>query len=62
MKAIVNGRLVFPDRITVGNILIDGKRIIASGDIPVPAGAEIIDAKGLYVGPGFVDQHSHGYQ
>lgn len=62
MKAIVNGKLVFPDRITAGNILIDGERIIASGDIPVPAGAEIIDAKGLYVGPGFVDQHSHGYQ
>lgn len=62
MKAIVNGQLVFPDRITAGNILIDGERIIASGGIPVPAGAEIIDAKGLYVGPGFIDQHSHGYQ
>lgn len=61
MKAIVNGKLVFPDRITEGTLLIDGERIVAAGDVKVPDGAEIIDAKGLYVGPGFVDQHSHGY-
>ena len=26
---------------------------------PIPEDCEIIDAKGLYVGPGFVDIHSH---
>lgn len=62
MKAIVNGKLVFPDRITEGNILIDGDRIIASGDVAVPAEAETIDAKGLYVGPGLFDEHVHGYK
>lgn len=62
MKAIVNGKLVFPDRITEGNILIDGGRIVASGNVKVPEDAEIIDAHGLYVGPGLIDQHSHGYQ
>ena len=62
MKAIVNGKLVFPDRITDGVLLIDGERIIASGDCAVPEGAEIIDAKGLYVGPGLFDQHVHGYK
>lgn len=62
MKAIINGTLVFPDRITDGIVLIEGDRIVASGNVNIPAGAEIIDATGLYVGPGFVDQHSHGYQ
>lgn len=62
MKAIVNGKLVYPDRITEGVILIDGSRIIASGDILVPENCEIIDAKGLFVGPGLFDQHVHGYK
>ncbi|MDO4488145.1 MAG: hypothetical protein Q4B67_03560 [Eubacteriales bacterium] len=63
MKAIINGKLVFPDRITEGVILIDGDRIIASGEnVLVPSEAEIIDAKGYYVGPGLFDQRVHGYK
>ncbi|MCE5188763.1 MAG: amidohydrolase family protein [Eubacteriales bacterium] len=62
MKAIINGKLVFPERVISGNLLIDGERIVASGNVDIPACAEIIDAAGLYVGPGFVDEHSHGYQ
>lgn len=62
MKAIVNGKLVFPERIIEGNLLIEEDRIVAAGKIGVPAGAEVIDAGGMYVGPGFIDQHSHGYQ
>ena len=62
MKAIINGKLVFPDRILDGTLLIEGERILAAGQVPVPEGAEIIDADGLYVGPGFVDQHSYAYQ
>ncbi len=61
MKAIINGKLVFPDRICDGSILIDNGKIIASGDVCVPDGIEVIDAQGLYVGPGLVDQHLHGY-
>lgn len=62
MKAIVNGKLVFPDRICDGVILMENGTIIASGEkVCVPASAEIIDAKGLYVGPGLLDQHLHGY-
>lgn len=62
MKAIVNGKLVFPDRIMDGGvILMDGGKIIASGDVLVPAEAEIIDAQGAYVGPGLFDIHCHGY-
>ena len=62
MKAIVNGKLVFPDRIEEGVILMEGDRIVASGDVYVPAGCEVIDAQGLYVGPGLFDQHVHGYK
>ena len=62
MKAIINGKLVFPDEIKEGVLLMDGDRIIATGDCLVPEGAEIIDAGGLYVGPGLFDQHVHGYK
>jgi len=62
MKAIINGKLVFPEEIREGNLLIDGGKIIAAGDCLVPEGTEIIDAKGLYVGPGLVDEHVHGYR
>jgi len=62
MIAITGGKLVFPDRISEGVLLMENGRILAAGDIPVPAGAEIVDATGLYVGPGLIDQHSHGYQ
>ena len=62
MKAIINGKLVFPERIIEGNILIEDEKIVAAGRFDVPEDAEIIDAKGLYVGPGLIDQHSHGYQ
>lgn len=61
MKAIVNGRLVFPDRICSGNLLLEDGRIIAAGDVPVPQHAQVIDAQGAYVGPGLFDIHCHGY-
>ena len=47
-----------------GVILIKGDRIEAVGketDVPCPADARALDAKGAYVGPGFVDIHVHGY-
>ena len=62
MRAIVNGKLVLPDRIVPGGcVLFDRDRIVASGEIRPPEDAEIIDAGGLYVGPGLVDEHLHGY-
>jgi len=61
IKAVINGKLVFPEEIREGNLLMEGDRIIASGDCLVPEGAEIIDAGGLFVGPGLFDQHVHGY-
>lgn len=62
MKAIVNGKLVYPDHVMEnGILLIDGGKIIAAGDVLVPENAEIIDAQGAYVGPGLFDIHCHGY-
>ena len=55
--AIINGRLADPagDALTPGTILIEGDRIVASGDVPLPDDAQRIDAAGLVVAPGLVD-------
>ncbi|MBO5316977.1 MAG: amidohydrolase family protein [Oscillospiraceae bacterium] len=63
MKAIINATLVMKDHLIPDGVLIieDGK-IADFGEMrttPVPEGCDIIDAKGLYVGPGLVDIHSH---
>ncbi len=63
MKAIINATVVLRDHyIPNGVILIQDGIIKEFGEarkLAVLDGAEIIDAKGLYVGPGFVDIHTH---
>lgn len=59
---IINGNILTPYRmIKNGELLIaDGKvDTVTEGHIEVSE-AEIIDAKGLYVSPGFIDIHVHG--
>ncbi|AOF96026.1 dihydroorotase [Sphingobium sp. RAC03] len=55
--AIINGRLADPagDALVSGTILIEGDRIVASGDVALPDDAQRIDAAGLVVAPGLVD-------
>lgn len=55
--AIVNGKLADPagSALTDGVILIEGDRIVASGNVAVPGDAERIDAAGLVVAPGLID-------
>jgi len=63
MTAIINATLVMRDHfIPDGVLFIDNGKIVGYGEMrknPVPEGCEVIDAEGLYVGPGFVDIHTH---
>ena len=46
--------------ITNGTIVLRNGRIAAVGvGIPIPAGADIVDATGRFVSPGLIDCHSH---
>jgi cytosine/adenosine deaminase-related metal-dependent hydrolase len=45
-----------------GDVLIEGKRIVAVGANLHAPGAAIINAAGMIVMPGFVDTHHHQYQ
>lgn len=62
MKAIVNAIIVLPDHyIPDGVIVCEGDRIVrtgARGGIDV-SGMELIDAGGLYAGPGLIEIHTH---
>ena len=43
-----------------GVVVIDGKRIVAAGaNIPIPAGAQVIDLGDATLLPGFIDAHVH---
>ena len=63
MTAIVHATLVMADHLIEDGVLLFDNGVIQdfgeSRFLPVPEGSEIIDAKGLFVGPGFVDIHSH---
>ncbi len=62
MKAIINGKIVLKDRILEGRALVYDQKIIDFADPDnIPEGAEIIDAGGKYVSPGFLDVHIHGF-
>ena len=63
MTAIINANLVMRDHYIPDAVLLmeDGK-ILDFGPaqkLNVPENCEILDAEGLYVGPGFVDIHTH---
>ena len=63
MLAIKNATLVMRDHlIPHAVIVLDEGKIVSFGEMrkhPVPENCEVIDAQGLYVGPGFVDIHTH---
>lgn len=64
--AVTGGRVVTmrgDEVIDGGTVLVEGNRIKAvgpAGDVAVPAGATIIDARGKTVIPGIIDAHWHG--
>lgn len=63
MIAIINAELVMRDHFIPEAVLfIEDGKIAGYGEMrttPIPEGCEIIDAEGLYVGPGLVDIHCH---
>jgi len=66
MKAIVNGKIIQKEGIFDNRIIIMDEKIVDVIDESEfftylsPEIEEIIDAKGLYVSPGFIDLHIHG--
>ena len=57
---IKNGEIVTADSRYVADIWCEGETISRiDRDITPPPGAEVIDAKGRYVFPGFIDPHVH---
>jgi len=59
---IKNGQITTATDQYVADILCDGETIAAIGrNLTAPAGAEVIDASGKYVFPGFIDPHVHIY-
>ncbi len=63
MTVIKNATLVMHDHfIPDAVIFVDQGKITGFGEMrktPIPEGCEVYDAEGLYVGPGFVDIHTH---
>jgi len=60
VKAIINGRIVLPKEVVENKVLVICEGKIAAITDTIPEDAQVIDAKGLLVAPGFVDVHIHG--
>lgn len=59
---IRNGEIITPDSRYVADIFCEDETITKIGcDLTPPADAEMIDATGKYVFPGFIDPHVHIY-
>src|SRR5688500_11520480 len=59
---IKNGEIVTADARYRADILCEGETIRRIGsDLAAPPGAEVIDAAGKLVFPGFIDPHVHIY-
>lgn len=59
LTLISNGTIVTADREYAGEILVDGETIAAVGRLDPPADCAVIDARGCFVLPGLIDNHTH---
>ena len=59
---IVNGTILTGGKAFIGNIVLKGGKIdyVGTQNPEVEEDAHVIDAKGQYVAPGFIDLHTHG--
>lgn len=61
MKCIINGKIITQNEILENKaIIFDQKIINICQEESIPDNAELIDAKGAYVCPGFISTHIHG--
>lgn len=63
LKALVNGRIILNDGIYNEKVLLMDEKIrsiIDNRDFREDMAEEIIDTKGYYISPGFIDIHIHG--
>ena len=60
IKKIINGHLVMPEGITDGTLLLENGKIRGIENTAAADG-EVLDAAGLFVCPGMVDEHVHSY-
>ena len=66
--ALVNGTIINPDKSQIvqnATIIIDSDKIAAAGDaktISTPKDARLIDCKGKFILPGYIDTHVHFFQ
>lgn len=60
MKVIHNAKLIVDDQVVEGKVLLFDTKIVTIADALPATECQIIDAKGAYVSPGFIDLHIHG--
>src|SRR5438094_3135836 len=59
-KQILKGKIVTPDQILDGEVVIEGETITCVAvDCDDPAGATIFTITNAYIFPGFIDAHNH---
>jgi N-acetylglucosamine-6-phosphate deacetylase len=61
---VQNGTLITANRLIPNGVVLLERGFITNfgeaGEVEVPAGLPVVDAKGAYIAPGFVDIHCHG--
>ena len=62
LTTIVNGTAILPDRLLENAVVVvDEQRIVSVKSAGrIPRGAQIVDAAGGFISPGFIDIHVHG--
>ncbi len=58
----ITGAKVYPitgEPLDGATVLIDGGKIVAVGRVEIPSEAEVVDARGQHLLPGFIDPHTH---
>lgn len=62
MIKIINGTIITGGESFIGNVVLKNGVIdyVGTEDPQVSGDVRVIDAKGLYVAPGFIDMHTHG--